>query len=105
VPARFRLIGAAQVVFRELAAVRDSDGRARRREAGRVIVTLSTVIAYERRGGPRGEPAVLVDPVGISVPALCGNGMSGHNPKNTRYIGAGGEMPEINRSTFLTISR
>jgi hypothetical protein len=78
---RFCLVGAAQVVLREIVGLRDLGGRPGKRVAGRIIVPLNALIADQGRGGSRGEPAILVDPVRISVPALSGSGMIGHGPR------------------------
>src|SRR5580658_5640810 len=43
-----------------------------------VLMALSAMIADQRRRGSRGEPAVLVDPVRIPVPALSRSGPMGH---------------------------
>jgi hypothetical protein len=86
--ARFFLIGATQVVRWELVTLRDLGGRSGRRVPGRVITALNTLIADQRRGGSRGEPAVLVDPVRIPVPALSHGGAMGHKLTLPRGYGS-----------------
>ena len=77
---RFCLICAAQVVGWKLAGLRDLGGWSGRRVPGRVIMAFNALIADQRCGGSRGEPAILVDPVGIPVPAFSCGGTMGHDP-------------------------
>jgi len=52
-------------------------------------MALNALISDQRRGGSRGEPAVLVDPVRLPVPALSRSGAMGHKstlPQRPRQL-------------------
>ena len=40
---------------------------------------FGAAIAHQRRRGPSGEPAVLVNPIGIAIPALSRGGTFTHS--------------------------